>query len=59
MDSGKKVVEKDGKFYLISWHPNEGFAEKPPRELPKGTLFTNGYYNHEHDGWRQLFQMGD
>jgi hypothetical protein len=47
-------AEGAGVFYLC--HPNvshiHGFDKR--REIPHGTLWANGYYDHEHDGWKPL-----
>ena len=58
-DTGRKIIEKDGKFYLVSDPHGEGFASIKPKLLEPGTLVANGYYDKEHDEWKPPYAMGE
>ncbi|MEK7500430.1 MAG: hypothetical protein AAB649_07585 [Patescibacteria group bacterium] len=51
------VRDELGQFFLVQYQKGAtGYAEPPKQrtKLPEDVLATNGYYDHEHDGWREL-----
>ena len=51
-DDGRNIEFGNGETYLMQ--SQAGFAFVPPKLLHPDTLWTNGYYESEHDGWKPL-----
>lgn len=51
VDDGRIIVQKDGEFFLRQELHGEDLPPVEDIPLPLGCLVTNGYYDHEHDGW--------
>ena len=53
-DDVREIRKLDGKFWLVHQKNNDVSVTLAWYSLPEGTLWTNGYYDKEHDGWKSL-----
>ena len=53
-DDRRNVSDGNGGFYLIHLNKDASLPPIGSEKLPEGTLWTNGYYDSEHDGWKDL-----
>lgn len=56
IDASDVVFEND-KYWLINRGNRGDGSEQYRTELPEDAMLTNGYYDHEHDGWKTPFEF--
>jgi hypothetical protein len=58
VDDNYDVDEFDGVFFLVHKDKRgDDYSEVGREVIPMDTLATNGYYDHEHDGWIPIWNF--